>query len=100
MMRTLFICCLFSVTGVNVAGEMLAQKANLHNLDHGHETLLVSAIEKIRTGQPDEALPILKQLVSVNPKFRLAQLMYADLLLAQSRPIRISVICLLLRIAR
>ena len=70
------------------AGEMLASKARLHQLDHGHETLLVNALERVRQGDTRAALPLLERLVSVNPKFKLAQLMYADLLLAQSRPIR------------
>ncbi len=70
------------------AGDMLARKANLHQLDHGHEALLVSALERVRQGNTQAALPLLEQLVKVNPKFKLAQLIYADLLLAQSRPIR------------
>ena len=69
------------------AEELLASKATLHKLDHGHEALLVNALEKIRQGNTKAALPLLSQLVNVNPKFKLAQLMYADLLLAQSRPI-------------
>ncbi len=78
---------LFSVLLPVSAGEMLAAKAAIHDLDHGHESLLVSAMEKIRQGDTRTALPILEQLVVLNPKFKLAQLMYADLLMAQSRPI-------------
>ena len=79
---------LISVASLCNAGEMLAGKAQAHDLDHGHESLLVGALDKIRRGDTRSALPLLEQLVSVNPKFKLAQLMYADLLLAQSRPIR------------
>ena len=79
---------LISVASLCNAGEMLAGKALAHDLDHGNESLLVGALDKIRRGDTRSALPLLEQLVSVNPKFKLAQLMYADLLLAQSRPIR------------
>ena len=90
-MKLLKLICflVFVFTGSPAsAGDMLAGKAIAHKLDHGHETLLVSALEKIRQGDTQAALPLLQQLVSVNPKFKLAQLMYADLLLAQSRPIQ------------
>jgi murein L,D-transpeptidase YafK len=81
-----FCLLLISVGEIN-AGEMLGRNASYHNLDHGHEALLISAMEKVRRGETRAALPLLEQLVSVNPKFKLAQLMYADLLLAQSRGI-------------
>lgn len=83
--------CLFillAVASTGSAGDMLAGKATAHNLDHGYEALLVSALDKIKHGDTRAALPLLEQLVSVNPKFKLAQLMYADLLLAQGRPLR------------
>lgn len=86
--RLIFIYLLIISAGQLNAGEMLGRKASIHNLDHGHETLLVSAMEKIRLGETQAALPLLEKLVSVNPKFKLAQLMYADLLLSQSRPIK------------
>ncbi len=73
-----FLVLVFAGPSAN-AGAMLAGKAAVHRLDHGNETLLVSALEKIRQGDTRAALPLLQQLVSVNPKFKLAQLMYADL---------------------
>ena len=82
------ICSLLLISAVSFshAGEMLASKAQVHNFDHGYESLLISALDKIRHGDTHSALSLLEQLVRVNPKFKLAQLMYADLLLARSRP--------------
>ena len=69
------------------AGDLLATKALSHKLDHGNEALLVRAMQSVSEGDTQSALPILEELVSAYPKFKLAQLIYADLLLAQSRPI-------------
>ncbi|MFT5131978.1 MAG: murein L,D-transpeptidase YafK [Gammaproteobacteria bacterium] len=87
VLKLLSFFLLVSLASFSSAGEMLAGKATVRSLEHGHEFLLVSALEKIRQGDTRAALPLLEQLVKVNPKFKLAQLMYADLLLAQSRPI-------------
>ena len=43
------------------------------------ETLLMSALENIAQSRIDEALIELEILRSINPKFSLAQLVYADL---------------------
>ena len=51
------------------------------------ESLLIKALDEVRTNHIDSALSDLEHLVNVNPKFRLAQLVYADLLLSRSRPI-------------
>jgi len=90
VMRRLKLVCVLLLLfsgAVSGEGEMLGRNVALHGLDNGNETLLISAMEQIRLGHPDAALPLLKQLTGINPKFKLAQLMYADMLLAQSRPI-------------
>jgi murein L,D-transpeptidase YafK len=69
------------------AGELVANSIARHNVDHGQEAALVRALEKIRGSQIDGAIDELERVVEVNPNFRLAQLMYADLLLSKSRPI-------------
>ncbi|MCP5151661.1 MAG: L,D-transpeptidase [Ectothiorhodospiraceae bacterium] len=51
------------------------------------EALLVEALEQVRRGDLDRALRDIETLVARNPKFRLAQLVYGDLLLAKTRPI-------------
>jgi len=68
-------------------GEMIANHAAVHHLDHGQERLLVNALEQIRRHRINEALPMLERVTRANPRFRLAQLIYADMLLARSRPI-------------
>lgn len=68
-------------------GDMIVNHAAVHTLNHGQEQQLVDALEKIRQTRIDDALAELKQLVNANPKFRLAQLIYADMLLSRSRPI-------------
>jgi len=51
------------------------------------ETLLMSALENIAQSRIDEALIELEILRSINPKFSLAQLVYADLLMAKNQRI-------------
>ena len=80
------ICLLFVTTPV-LAGEIIANHAAIHYLDRGYEKLLIDALEKVRGNHIGDALTVLQQVVNNNPNFRLAQLMYADLLLAQGRPI-------------
>jgi murein L,D-transpeptidase YafK len=70
-----------------LAGDMMSNRVALHSVDHGQEAALIRALEKIRGSQIDGAIEELHRLVEVNPNFRLAQLMYADLLLAKTRPI-------------
>ena len=60
----------------------------IENLSFKHEQILVSALEDIQQGKIDEALKRIKVIVDTYPTYRLAQLMYADLLLAKSQPIR------------
>jgi len=56
-----------------------------HNVSE--ETLLIDTLNYIRDQRLDDALHSIEALVELNPKFRLAQLVYGDLLLAKSKPI-------------
>lgn len=69
------------------AADLVAKHVALHDFDRGQERMLVRALDKIGHGQLDGALAELQQLVTESPRFRLAQLVYADLLLAKVRPI-------------
>jgi len=69
------------------AGDLIANRVALHKVDHGQEAALINALEDISGARIDGAIDELRRLVEVNPNFRLAQLMYADLLLAKARPI-------------
>ena len=58
-----------------------------HSASFDNESLLIKALDEVRRNKINAALSDLEYLVNVNPKFRLAQLVYADLLLSRSRPI-------------
>ena len=70
-----------------MAGDLVTKTARVHSIDHGYESMLIAAMEKIKNNRIDEALNDLELLTSLQPDFKLAQLMYGDLLLARSRPI-------------
>ncbi len=70
------------------AHDLVSQVIPANNIDYHYETMLIDALKNIRDNQLDHALADLKHLVKVKPDFKLAQLIYADLLLARSRPIR------------
>ncbi len=57
------------------------------NLSTRSENLLMSALENIAESRIDEALIELEILKSINPKFGLAQLVYADLMVAKNQRI-------------
>jgi len=82
------ICLCLQAGAVRAQGiDLIVNHAALHPVDHVNERQLIDALEKIRADRIDEALAELRQLVNANPKFRLAQLIYGDMLLARSRPI-------------
>lgn len=70
-----------------MAQDMVMQSTAAKSLRTNNERLLVKALDEIRNNRIDAALADLEYLVNINPKFRLAQLVYADLLLSRSRPI-------------
>lgn len=67
--------------------ELAAKNVPLHGIDHHHEKLLINALENIKANNIRDAFTDIEHLVRVEPNFKLAQLIYADLLLARSRPI-------------
>ena len=73
---------------VNAISQDLASKTTpAHVIDHQYEGLLINALQNISENKIDNALSDLEHLVRIEPGFKLAQLIYADLLLARSRPI-------------
>ena len=78
----LMICC-----RPGVPQDLIAQSAAAKTMTLDNESLFVKALEEISNNHIDAAIADLEYLVNVNPKFRLAQLVYADLLLSRSRPI-------------
>jgi len=65
----------------------LAQSSQDYGVSKGNEELLLKGFESIAEQKFDVALDQMKQLVDIRPDFRLAQLVYADLLIAQVNPL-------------
>jgi murein L,D-transpeptidase YafK len=87
MIRLLALALLaFAAPGAGAA-NLIASHTRLHELDPGQEAMLVKALHDVSASRVDEAMSSLRQLLSVNPGFRLAQMIYADLLLSRSGPI-------------
>lgn len=58
-----------------------------YGVSKGNEELLLKGFESIAEQKFDVALEQMQELVSIRPDFRLAQLVYADLLIAQVDPL-------------
>ncbi|MEH6444084.1 MAG: L,D-transpeptidase family protein [Oceanospirillaceae bacterium] len=58
-----------------------------YGVSKGNEELLLKGFESIAEQKFDVALEQMKKLVTIRPDFRLAQLVYADLLIAQVNPL-------------
>lgn len=58
--------------------------ASAANTTPDPERQLIEAIERVRAGDAAEGLKLLSQLVQLQPNFRLAQFLYAELLAARS----------------
>lgn len=71
---------------------MLSSSFSLHaasnyGVSEGNEELLLKGLESLAAQQFDAALTQFKELTLKRPDFRLAQLVYADLLVAQTNPL-------------
>jgi murein L,D-transpeptidase YafK len=82
----IFVFCLgiFNPAG---AADLLSKATSDRSLLTHSESLLVKALDNIKNNKTDLALEDLRQLIKVNPDFKVAQLMYADLMLARAQPI-------------
>jgi len=78
---------LLALCQVAEAREQQKFQYTKESLSTRSETLLMSALENIAQSRIDEALIELEILRSINPKFSLAQLVYADLLMAKNQRI-------------
>lgn len=58
-----------------------------YGVSEGNEELLLKGFESIAERNFDVALEQMKELVTIRPDFKLAQLVYADLLIAQVKPL-------------
>ena len=78
----MLICC-----RPGLPQDLITQSAAAKSLALDNETLFIKALDEVRNNRIEAALADLEYLVNVNPNFKLAQLVYADLLLSRSRPI-------------
>ena len=69
------------------ARDLMLQAAGPKNMNPDPETRLILALDDISRNRIDQAIADLEVLVKANPRFRLAQLVYADLLYSRSRVI-------------
>jgi len=70
-----------------IAADLLSKATSDQTLSKHSENLLISAIDSINNNQANQAIKDLRQLIKLNPDFKVAQLIYADMLLARSQPI-------------
>jgi hypothetical protein len=63
------------------------QAAPDYGVSEGNEELLIQGLESLASQQFDDALTQFQELTQKRPDFRLAQLVYADLLAAQANPL-------------
>lgn len=83
----LFIFCIGNFTLPASAGDLLSKATSNQGLSTHSESLLINAVEKIKNNHAEQAIKDLRHLIKVNPDFKAAQLMYADLMLARSQVI-------------
>ncbi len=69
------------------SGALNLQAAQNYGVSKGNEDLLLKGFESIAEHKFSDALQQMKELVTIRPDFRLAQLVYADLLIAQVNPL-------------
>lgn len=83
LLFTFFICFSYS----SLAVDLLSKATSDQSLSRHSENLLISALEDIKNDKTEQAIKNLQQLIKLNPDFRLARLIYADMLLARSQAI-------------
>ncbi|MGY8870071.1 MAG: L,D-transpeptidase family protein [Pseudomonadales bacterium] len=75
-----------------LCGSLLCSSLSLHaasdyGISEGNEELLLKGLESLASHQFDTALSQFKELTIKRPDFRLAQLVYADLMASQANPL-------------
>jgi len=83
----LLIFCIGHFTMPVNAGDLLSKATLDQGLTTHSESLLINAVENIKNYDTEGAIKDLRQLIKINPDFKAAQLMYADLMLARSQVI-------------
>ena len=79
----LFLCN-FSIAEDDIRPSLLPLDKDLSMYS---ESILISAIDNVRKNKINKALEQLNKLIKINPDFKVAQLIYADLMLSRSQKI-------------
>ena len=79
----LFLCN-FSIAEDDIRPSLLPSDKDLSMYS---ESILIGAIDNVRKNKIDKALEQLNKLIKINPDFKAAQLIYADLMLSRSQKI-------------
>ncbi|EAR60416.1 L,D-transpeptidase family protein [Neptuniibacter caesariensis] len=91
-MKKGLISSLFVLSATTIASaNVYAEDSNRYGLSEGNEELLLSGLKNLKSHELDSALSDLKALTERRPDFRLAQLVYADILAAQAQGSPLSV---------
>lgn len=85
--KLFFYLCWFTFSLSLQAGDLLSRASTQHSIAHSYEDRLVHALALIKEGEIDKATIELEQLTKLQPDFKLAQLIYGDLLLSKSQGI-------------
>lgn len=86
-LKHLLFFVLFAISHQISAADLLAKATSDQGLSRYSENLLIHALESIKNNQTEQAVKDLRQLIKINPDFKVAQLMYADMMLARSQVI-------------
>jgi murein L,D-transpeptidase YafK len=70
-----------------IAADLLSKATSDQGLSVHSESLLINALENINNDKTDQAIKDLRHLIKVNPDFKVAQMIYADMMLARSQAI-------------
>lgn len=70
-----------------IAGDLLSKATSDQGLSRHSESLLINALENIKNDKTEKAIKDLRHLIKLNPDFKVAQLIYADMMLARSQVI-------------
>ena len=79
----LFLCN-FSIAEDDIRSSLLLSDKDLSMYS---ESILIGAIDNVRKNKINKALEQLNKLIKINPDFKAAQLIYADLMLSRSQKI-------------
>ncbi|HIF50874.1 MAG TPA: hypothetical protein EYQ42_05020 [Thiotrichaceae bacterium] len=85
--KYLLIIFFLGLSNLVTAADLLSKATSDQGLSRHSESLLINALENIKNDKTEQAIKDLQQLVKFNPDFKVAQLIYADMLLARSQPI-------------